>query len=202
VRGASADAELALHRCAARSGATPDTRSDDLGFRCCRGTDAVARQYPSEPARELTRPLAVDRDALRAALASVPALAKLAPSFEPFSDADVSAALRRGGQSRESLRLWTFMPAAFAWSPGPGEELWVLTGRTSEGALLAVLYPLAQGRFAHATSTLILEPEATLAIGASAQYPAQLTWTSCYACAGEGGTIRLRDDARVELVYR
>jgi len=202
VRGASGDSEPALHRCAARSGATPDTRSADLGFRCCRGGDGAAAAYPSEPTRELTRALPLERDALRAALASVPALAKLAPSFEPFSDADVSAALRRGGQSRESLRLWTFMPAAFAWSPGPGEELWVLTGRTAEGALLALLYPLPQGRFAHASSALIAEPDATLAIGASAQYPAQLTWTTCYACAGEGGTIRLRDDARVELVYR
>jgi hypothetical protein len=201
VRGAIADAALALHRCAARSSAAPDTRSADLGFRCCRGSGAEVA-YPSEPARELTRPLALERDAIRAALASVPALAKLAPSFEPFTDADVSAALRRGGQSRESLRLWTFMPAAFAWSPGPGEELWVLAGRTAQGALLALLYPLPQGRFAHANSTLIVEPDATIAIGASTQYPAQLTWTTCYACAGEGGTIRLRDDGRVELAYR
>ena len=85
---------------------------------------------------------------------------------------------------------------------GPAPHRTVATGRTSEGALLAVLYPLPQGRFAHASSTLIAEPEATLAVGASAQYPAQLNWTTCYACAGEGGTIRLRDDARVELGYR
>jgi hypothetical protein len=204
VRGASVDAAPAQHRCAARAGVAPDTRSADLGFRCCRGGDgdgAIAA-YPTEPARELTRGLNLERDALRAALAAVPALGKLAPSFEPFSDADVSAALRRGGQSRDSLRLWTFMPSAFAWSPGPGEELWVLTGRTRDGALLALLYPLGGGRFVHAASTLIAEPDATLAIGASAQYPNQLTWTTCYACAGEGGTIRLRDDARVELVYR
>lgn len=205
VRGASADAEPALHRCAARAGATADTRAADLGFRCCRSAEqgeGAAAAYPNEPGRALTRPLALDRAALRSALASVPALAKHASSFEPFSDADASAALRRGGQSRESLRLWTFGPAAFAWSPTQGEELWVISGRVADGALLAVLYPLAGDRFAHATSALIAEPEATIAVGASTQYPTQLNWTTCYGCAGEGGTIRLRDDGRVELGYR
>ncbi|HMI94009.1 MAG TPA: SUMF1/EgtB/PvdO family nonheme iron enzyme, partial [Polyangiales bacterium] len=68
VRGASTDAAPAQHRCAARAGATPDTRDADLGFRCCRG-DGAEVAYPSEPARELTRPLALERDAIRAALA-------------------------------------------------------------------------------------------------------------------------------------
>ena len=188
-------------RCAARTGATPDTRANDLGVRCCSG-ETPSFQYPSEPTRELVKPLALDTSAARALLAKVPALAKLATSFQPFNDADVSAALRRGGQSRESLKLWTFMPSIFAWSPSPGEELWVLSGRTSQGALLALLYPLPDGRVVHATSSVIAEPDTTLAIGSSATYPNQLTWTTCYSCAGEGGTIRFTDDARIEIGYR
>ena len=37
VRGAVKDAPATAHRCAARDAATPDSRSDSLLFRCCRG---------------------------------------------------------------------------------------------------------------------------------------------------------------------
>ena len=139
---------------------------------------------------------------MRKALTSVPVLASLAPQFEPFSTADVDAALRRGGRSRESIHVWTFMPAAFSWHPRPGRELLVVSGRSGGRALIAVLEVKAGRRYEHAASLTLHEPDATIAIGFSDQHPDQLVWSSCYACAGEGGTIRSLEDGRVEFGYR
>lgn len=201
VRGATLEAENAAHRCAARSGVTPDSHGDDLGFRCCRGsTPSLA--YPVEPERAFVRPLGLDAKRARAALEQIPQLRALAASFTPFTDADVDAALRRGGASRTGIAVWQFQSPSVAWSPLPGEELHILTGRTDRGALLAVLHAAADGRLTHAASTVITEPDTTLAIGGSSEHPRQLIFTTCYGCPGEGGTIRFGDDARVELGYR
>jgi hypothetical protein len=139
---------------------------------------------------------------LRKALAATPALARLADAFVPFGDADADAALRRGGHHRDHLQPWTVMPSAFGWSPAAGKQLWVLSGRTGPRALIALLEPLASGGFTLLASAIIEEPDATVAIGYSEKYPTQLVWSTCYGCAGEGGTIRFGDDGRVEITYR
>jgi hypothetical protein len=139
---------------------------------------------------------------MRTALAAVPALASLADEFVPFSDADTDAALRRGGRSRDGIAVWTFQPAAFGWSPRAGRNLWVLSGRAGARALIAVLEPQGQQRFEHVASLVLHEPEVTVAVGYSDQYRDQLVWSTCYGCAGEGGTIRSREDGRIEFAYR
>jgi hypothetical protein len=165
---------------------------------------------------QVVRALDVDADAMRKALATVPALAALAPQFVPFSAADADAALRRGGRSRDGIALWTFQPAAFGWTPRPGRELWVLSGRAGANALIAVLEPIAIAaprsagamtlkagqRFEHVASLLLHEADITVAVGSSDQHREQLVWSTCYGCAGEGGTIRSREDGRIEFAYR
>jgi hypothetical protein len=94
------------------------------------------------------------------------------------------------------------MPAMFVWNPVPEKSLLVLSGRAGGHALFAVIESRGDGRFALAGSTSFDEPDASVAIGASEQYPKQLMWSTCYGCAGEGGTVRLDDDGRVELSYR
>lgn len=201
VRGAPLQAPAHAHRCAARTFASPDSRTEDLGFRCCRGPTDTAT-YPAEPDRPFTRALSLDAATARAALARVPELAAFATSFTPFTDADADAALRRGRASRTGITLWQFLSSSTAWSPTRGEELHVLTGRTDQGALLAVLHAHGDGRLVHGASAVIAEPDATLAVGGSTEHPRQLIFTTCYGCPGEGGTIRFGDDARVELLYR
>jgi hypothetical protein len=187
VRGATLDAEASAHRCAARSGASPDSRSPTRGFRCCRGA-APATTYPVEPERPFARPLGLDTERARAALRQIPQLESLAASFTPFSDADADAALRRGGASRSAITVWQFQTSTFAWSPASGEELHVLSGRSDRGALLAVLHAGSDGRLTHAASTIVDEPDATIAVGGSAEHPLQLIFTTCHGCPGEGGT--------------
>lgn len=144
----------------------------------------------------------IDQAAARAVLAVVPGLAPIASSFVAFTDSEIDAALRRGGRSRQSVPVWSFMPAMFVWNPVPEQSWLVLSGRAGGHALFAVIEPRGDGRFALAGSTSFDEPDTSVAIGASDQYPKQLLWSTCYGCAGEGGTVRLNDDGRIELGYR
>jgi hypothetical protein len=186
----------------------PDTAraTDDTGKRGTPNGDGAATEAggaaPTAAEGSGLRALSLDAVAMRAALAAVPALASLAAEFVPFSDADTDAALRRGGRSRASIAVWTFQPAAFAWSPRAGRELWVLSGRAGARALIAVLEPKGEQRFEHVASLVLQEPELTVAVGYSDQYRDQLVWSTCYGCAGEGGTIRSREDGRIEFAYR
>jgi hypothetical protein len=153
-------------------------------------------------AHPVMRALELQPAAVQQALASVAALAPYAKNFVPFSAADADAALRRGGRHRDHVQPWTIAPAAMAWLPAEGKELWVFSGRSGPRLLIAVLYPLGGGRFGHAASSVIEEADASVAIGYSELYPKQLVWSTCYGCAGEGGTIRFGDDEHVEITYR
>jgi hypothetical protein len=91
-----------------------------------------------------------------------------------------------------------------AWTPASGDELVIVAGRSGAQALLAVLYPLGDGSYAHAASAVLREPDATIAIATSTAAPSlrELLWTSCYGCPNEGGTIRYGDDRRVVIEFR
>ena len=198
-------AGLALGTAASRRGFAEDARTAAPTVDASRpGPAGVASPTPGTAATPLrgVRPLELDLDALRKTLAAVPVLASLSGQFQPFAATDVDSALRRGGRSRESIHVWTIMPSAFVWTPRAGRELWVLSGRSGGRALIAVLEPKGAQTFAHAASLTLHEPEATVAVGYSDQYPDQLVWSSCYGCAGEGGTVRSLEDGRVEFGYR
>jgi hypothetical protein len=166
-----------------------------------RAAGPAAPNLADPPSGGGVRALALDASEMRKALAAVPALASVAAEFVPFSDSDADAALRRGGRSRDGIALWTFQPAAFGWTPRAGREFWVLSGRAGASALIAVLEPAGQ-RFEHVASLVLHEPEVTVAVGYSDQHRDQLVWSTCYGCAGEGGTIRSREDGRIEFAYR
>jgi hypothetical protein len=190
--------------CAARS---LIDRSGTLGFRCCRGAEQTSA-YPAPTATPNealgTKALQLSVDEMRKALASVPSLAALAPAFQPFSTSDVDAALRKGKRTRDGITAWSFLPSAIAWTPASSERLVIIAGQSGEQALIAVLYPLGDGTFAHAASAVLREPDATVAIGSSTTSPSprELLWTSCYGCPNEGGTIRYGDDRRVVIEFR
>jgi hypothetical protein len=113
VLSSTGDGELAAARgsgepmrCGARAAVA---KTSSLGFRCCRG-QAQAASYPAPAATPSdalgAKPLALSVDELRKALAGIPSLAALAPSFQPFSTSDADAALRKGKRSRDSITVW------------------------------------------------------------------------------------------------
>jgi hypothetical protein len=191
-------------RCGAR--ATVE-RTGELAFRCCRGPVQSAA-YPSPvatPASELgAKAAALSMQDLQKALSAVPELTALAPRFEPFTSSDADAALRRGKRSRDGITAWTFLPSVTAWTPAANEELVVLAGRSQKQTLIAVLYALGDGTYAHAASAILREPDATVALAQRVvdPTPRELLWTSCYGCPNEGGAIRYGDDRRVVIEFR
>jgi hypothetical protein len=191
-------------RCGARARVE---RSYKLGFRCCRGAEQASMYPAPRPTANDAlgaKPLTFTVERMRKALAGVESLAALAPSFQPFSNSDADAALRKGKRTRDGITAWSFLPSSIAWTPAPAEELVVIAGRSGEQALIAVLYPLGDGTYAHAASAILREPDATVAIATSAATPTplELLWTSCYGCPNEGGTIRYGDDRRVAIEFR
>jgi formylglycine-generating enzyme required for sulfatase activity len=202
VRGAASDAPAGEHRCAARDGATPDSSASTLGFRCCRGAPATTERYPAQPDHPQTRPAELDAREQRTILASVPELSAYAEGFKPFTRADIDEALRRGKRSRNSVRYWSILPSSVHWSPVRGEQLLVLSGHVSQGALVAVLHSLGDGHYRHAASTVVAEDDATIALGASTEHRQQLIWSTCWDCMGEGGAIVWGDDAQVRFGFR
>lgn len=200
TRGSTTDAPAPEHRCSARNAATPDSRSDSIGFRCCSG-ETTASVYPTEPARPLTAPLEMSADALRTQLKAVPELAPYADTFAPLDRADIARALARGERSADGISLWTITPSVFTWSPMPGEEIVVVAGHVGEAVLLAALYP-HQGKWIHGASTLLHDKDSSVAIGARADEPESLVWTSCWGCYGEGGRLSIGADRRVGFHFR
>jgi len=200
TRGSTRDALGSEHRCSARNAATPDSRSDSIGFRCCQG-EATASAYPTDEPRPLVVPLELSTEGQREVLKSVPALAEHAESFTPMSGTDTARALARGGRGADNLTWWTLAPSAFTWSPMTGEQILVMTGHVKDGGvLLAALYP-HEGKYLHGASTLLYERDSSVVVASREDSPTSLLWTSCWGCFGEGGSLRLGSDNRVTFDF-
>jgi hypothetical protein len=202
VRGASAFADVALHRCAARQAAAATFSNETLGFRCCRGTAPSAR-YPVEPERAMFQEENLSARAIREVLAAVPELADFAPQFRPFVPEQIDQALARRRMSRTSLPNWTFVSASILkWSPRFGEEAWIITGATEAAEIIAVVHPLPDGKFVHGTSFILERETQPIAIAYSPLSQRELLWSACWGCGGDGGAITFRDDARIVIAQR
>ncbi len=186
-------------RCATRAAVAPDARRADLGFRCCAGEPRDAA-YPAEPARPTFREIDVPLDDLRAALTGVPALARYAGAFTPFTADDVSAVFTRGNAEPELPPGVRRASKVVEWSPGPGELAWVVTGRSGGDSILAVIHPLPDGGFAHGASMVLEGDPLSILVTYAPGNPRSLAWTTCFGCAGEGGEVQYRSDHRIVVV--
>jgi hypothetical protein len=201
VRGAPAGGELRTHRCDARDAATPDSRSDTLLFRCCRGA-APSQAYPDEPAAPplLSAPLAAAE--ARKALAAMPGTRHIADEFKPFTDADVQRALASIRASRTSLAPWRPLAGLVSWSPVPRERVRVLAGDAPQGAAVVIYYPDVAGVPLLITSYETRGEHAPIVVAGRTDNARELLFSTCWGCGGEGGAIRFSDDARVRVELR
>ncbi|HEY8427170.1 MAG TPA: SUMF1/EgtB/PvdO family nonheme iron enzyme, partial [Sandaracinaceae bacterium] len=198
ARGAAPDAPPGAHRCAARAAVAPEGRP--LAFRCCGGAPN-ALPYPDVGLRRPFRDLSLETARVREILAGIPALARFADTFVPYDIEDARRALARGGATEGDMQ-WELAPGPFAWSPSPGEEVWVLAGRADRDALLAAVYPMPDGSFVHAASFVFEAEAAPLAILRTRASRHELLWTACWGCGGESGTIRFGEDARIVIAQQ
>ena len=107
VRGADCrGAEPRLHRCAARDAATPDSKSESLAFRCCRGPQPDARPTRASPSAPLSRRRrSVQRAAGGARVDARDTRALPTSSGRSRSD-ERTRALIKASQSRSSMAPW------------------------------------------------------------------------------------------------
>jgi hypothetical protein len=199
VRGAAGDALPRFHRCAARDGATPDSRSDTLTFRCCRG-EPTDMPYPSEPEKPAFEEASVSE--LRDVLSSMPETREWASSFHLFNNDDRTRALQAAGHSRAGVSPWQVAEKPLRWRPVRGEELVLLAGDTPRGALLVAYYPLAGGKNLFAGSYETKGEHTALILAYKVDVPGEVLFSSCWGCGGEGGAIQLGADSRVQIVQR
>lgn len=201
VRGGRPDGDLADHRCGARHVKNPLGGGRQLAFRCC-GGDAPTLAYPDVGDRPLFRDLEIDDARWRTIFASIPQLASFAEGFEAFGETEALRALALGGASEADMQ-WELARGPFAWSPSPGEEVWVVAGRAGAATILAALYPMPDDAFAHAASFVIREEEPVpAAILRTRASRGELLWTTCWSCGGENGVFRFDEDARIVIVQQ
>jgi hypothetical protein len=198
VRGALASDPMSQHRCASRQARAPE--GGPLAFRCC-GGPANEIAYPDVGTRRIFRALEIDDARAREILASVPELSTYAPNFRVYGIEHALAALARGGATQENM-TWELAPGPFAWSPSVGEEVFILAGSSGDAALIAAIYPLADGTFLHAASFVFADEAAPLAILRSRGSRRELLWSACWGCSGEGGAVRFDESSRIVIAQQ
>jgi len=200
ARGGRASHSLAAHRCGTRHAVNPAGGGRALAFRCC-GGESPDLTYPDVGLRRMFRDLDFDTARWRELLATVPELARFASNFTAFDEVAATRALTRGGATAESVP-WDLAPGPFAWSPTPGEEVWIVAGRSGEVSLLAAIYPNPDGTVHHAASFVFAEEEAPIAVMHTRAERGELQWTTCWSCGGENGTVAFTEAARIVIAQR
>lgn len=203
VRGASAgeNTRPSAYRCAARDAATPDSRSSSLTFRCCRGP-VQPLKYPEEPTSARFVEKTLSREELGRILKGLPSLADVSETFRLFSAREIEQGLDAAHTSRVRMAPWLAAGSVLEWSPVHGETVWVLSGDTPRGAMLLALYPVRDQRFILIGTMEAANEHTPFIVGYKPDAPAELLFSTCWGCGGEGGAIKLGEDARVAIEPR
>jgi hypothetical protein len=131
-------------------------------------------------------------------VAASPELGRLGGDVALFDPGD-NPYLRRSKVERADREGYTFTPQPVLWSPEPGAQVLVVTGRAKEGSFVAAWWPLGDGRYALASTFVMLGEIAPVAL-VYRQPERALWWTTCWQCKGETGHLDLRDDHSVVIV--
>ncbi|MBX3208169.1 MAG: hypothetical protein KF764_24190 [Labilithrix sp.] len=202
VRGGPASAR----RCGARASATAKGAPHAMAFRCCHGARNDVAVAPIEP-RPAFRKTDLDASDLARIFAGVPELRRISDSVRLYGDPEVKAIIARGApraRAEGSTTPWAagihFATSPILWSPEPGVELLVATGRAKRTGFVVALWPLPGGKYRFASSFLLLDDAAPVALAYEPSRRKELRWSTCWSCAGEQGAVSLRDDGRVVIV--
>lgn len=195
--GAGLAAPTSARRCAARTRATTKGMPSQMAFRCCHGDRNVAAIAPIE-SRPAFRKTTLEASDLAKIFAEVPELARINEGVRLFNPEDVkNNILARSSSSGEGI---TFATSPILWSPEPGVELLVATGRAKKTGFVVALWPLPDGKYRFASSFLLLGDNMPIALAYEPSRRKELRWSACWSCAGEQGAVSLRDDGRVVIV--
>ncbi|HVW24701.1 MAG TPA: SUMF1/EgtB/PvdO family nonheme iron enzyme [Polyangiaceae bacterium] len=198
VRGASAKADAAAHRCAARGAENPDAKSDDLGFRCCKGPKNAA--VVQEPHAGQTFAQASITPARLAELFKVDEkTAPLSKDLRFFKEPDsAETVVARGPGDRKGF-LFTVAP--LLWNPVPGAEFLVVTGRAGEStSFIAAFHVMGKDDYKLASSFIMENEVGPVALAYNGYIRPRIHWSTCWGCPGESGRILYRDPDEAVIV--
>ena len=197
VRGAGAPAAdsgpptAGVHRCARRTKANEARVASDLGFRCCSGGANTAFIAPIGNVAAF-RPTKLDTAQLAKIFSGIPELAQL-KDIRMYEPGHLS-------EMKEKVAPGVHLATQLLWSPEPGAELQVVTGRSKSMSFIVALYPLEGDKYRLASYFLMLGDVEPIALAYEPFRRSDLLWSSCWGCAGEQGSVRVREDHHVVIV--
>jgi hypothetical protein len=198
ARGAAASAPGRAHRCAARQGLEADTKSTDLGFRCCAGAPNAANVI--EPKADVTfRKTRLAIEELSKLLEKDPATQEIAKDLRFFKDPDsAETVVSRGPGDRKGF---SFTVAPLLWNPVAGAEFLLVTGRSGESTSFVVaFYVLGENEYRLASSFIMRNEPGPVAFAYDNSIRPRLHFSTCWGCLGETGKVLFRKPERAVIL--
>lgn len=198
VRGAASTAAAEAHRCAARQTADVESKTAELGFRCCSGApNAASIEEPKAGVTfKKTRLSAAELEKL---FAKTPATREIARDIRFFKDPDsAETVVGRGPGDRKGM---SFSVAPLLWNPVPGAEFLLVTGRSGEtNSFVVAFHVLGQDDYRLASSLLLKNEPGPVAFAYDNFIKPRLHFSTCWGCPGETGKILFRKPERAVIL--
>jgi formylglycine-generating enzyme required for sulfatase activity len=207
IRGASASAPAAQHRCSARRTATPSQSGLEVGFRCCSGAPSTV-EYPREISRPPFREQPMTTAELSQIVATIPELVRVREGFSMLPAAAVNEVMNHGATTTLMHPEVSCTVQPVRWSPTFGEELLAFVGTSNAGSFVAALWvlPTEDGRgvrYRHAASFILAGDRVAMTLAHARTTREEVQWSACWNCGGEHGVLSYdRETARVIAVQR
>jgi hypothetical protein len=202
VRGARGDAVAWDHRCAHRAAVDAAASGEDLGFRCCYGAPNAA-SLPSPPWQQTFRKAELTPAQAAEMFATMPQLKELGHEISYFKEPDdVNLVLSRGDAGAGNVPNTSFTTSPILWSPVPGEEILVVTGKAQKSSFVVAFYQMPGDRYRIGSSFILQDEKGPIVLGYNSYVRKRLTWALCWDCRGESGFVSYREDNRVVITQK
>ncbi len=197
LKGAFAAAPVPAHRCAARRALDPTVTTKAVGFRCCVGPESGAT-VPAAEAQPTFRKATLDR--LTEVFTGVPELARVKQAPKYFKETEAAEIVDKSKNPPGAGWVLTVDP--IAWSPVPGTDLLVVTGRSKGSSFIVAFHKLPGDKLRLASSMIFLNEPGPILLAYQPNIKREIVWSMAWGSAGEGGAVSYRDDHRVVIVQR
>lgn len=198
VKGAYATSPAAGHRCAARHAVDPTVSGKPIGFRCCKGP-APQTSIAAIEAAPTFRRTTLDSGKLAQLVDASPELSRVRGA-RLFKETDINDVLDKAKSPPGEALTVTVDP--ILWSPEPGTELLVVTGRGKGGAFVAAFHVLPGDKYRLASSLVFANEQGPIVLAYQGNLHREILWSMAWGSAGEGGAVAYRDDHRAVVVQR
>ena len=198
ARGAAPKASSEAHRCASRQPTPIDSKTAELGFRCCWGAPN-ARVVPEAKASETFRKAKLPAERLISLLKGDKLTEALAKDVKFFREPDgAETVVSRGPGERKGF---DFTVAPLLWSPVAGAEFLLISARSGENTSFVLAYYVrGDDDYALASSFVMKDEPGPVAFAYSNDIRPRLHLSSCWGCPGETGKILFRAPERVVIL--